>query len=271
MRNSSAAKRAASSPPVPARISTITLPSSAGSRGSRSTFSSSTSRASSVSSRSISSRTRLRISSSAASSRRAYAPASSSRTRRSCRYASTTGSRRAISRPRRLIASTSRDVSGSASSALRSSYWRATSSRRVSRLAAVLISPAPPESAAGAEPGVSRRRAGASRDRGGGVGESLALRQLRAARDLLAVRLERLLHRDDGDLDLIVGRALRGDHLDEDAGGHDRAHERVRAVLRPEPQDLVADARDHRDQDEPPSDHHDRVVPAEEAEEEHRE
>ena len=33
----------------------------------------------------------------------------------------------------------------------------------------------------------------------------------------LAVGLERLLHRDDRDLDHVVGRALRRDHLDEDA------------------------------------------------------
>ena len=64
MRNRSAAKRAASSPPVPARISMITSRSSFGSRGTSSTLSSASSCASRASRASTSSRTSARTSSS---------------------------------------------------------------------------------------------------------------------------------------------------------------------------------------------------------------
>src|SRR4029078_12764128 len=89
--------------------------------------------------------------------------------------------------------------------------------------------------------------AGPAASRGGGGatgGEALAFGQLRAAGDLLAVGLERLLHRDDGDLDLVVRRTLRRDHLDEDPGRHERLDDGIVPVLPTEPEDLVADRRD---------------------------
>ena len=45
--------------------------------------------------------------------------------------------------------------------------------------------------------------------------------------------------------------SLGRDHLDQDPGPHDHLHDRVAAVPRAEAQDLVADGRDHRDQQDP--------------------
>ena len=88
----------------------------------------------------------------------------------------------------------------------------------------------------GVSPGLAVR----DRVRGLASGSSVGLAQLhrrpvevgRSRRDLVAVGDERLLHRGDGDLDHVVGRALGRDHLDEDARVHDHADDRVVAELR---------------------------------------
>ena len=89
-------------------------------------------------------------------------------------------------------------------------------------------------------------------------------------RDGLAVGHERLLHRDDRDLDHVVGRLLRRDHLDEQARVEQDLDERVRAVARPELEDLVADRGDDRDEQDPAGDHDERRLPADEREREDR-
>ena len=111
--------------------------------------------------------------------------------------------------------------------------------------------------ALGLEPGLRQR-------------ERLALERRAAVRDRLAVGHERLLHRHDRDLDHVVGRLLGGDLLDQDPGGHDRPDDRVRPVPGAEPEQLVADRGDDRDEQDPAGDHHDRRLPPDQAERDDR-
>ena len=134
MRKRSAAKMAASSPPVPPRISMMTSRSSLGSRGSswsRSWASRSTSWASSSA---MTSRTSSFISGSVSASRSRRAAASCSRTPRSRRWLSTSGASCACSRPRTRLRSGSEATSGRDHSASISVRRRSISSRRASRL-----------------------------------------------------------------------------------------------------------------------------------------
>ena len=81
---------------------------------------------------------------------------------------------------------------------------------------------------------------------------------------------QRLLHRHDRDLDHVVGRLLGRDLLDQHARVEQHPHDRVGAMRAPEPQDLVADRGDDRDQQDPAADHHQRRLPADQAERDDR-
>ena len=165
-------------------------------------------------------------------SRSSRAPASSARVASSRRKASTTGSRRASSWPSRRMAAGSVDVSGRASSAWRSSYWRAISASLASRSLMTRAAGRSERSAGvvvvGAGAACAVAAAAGSRRRRGVEAHRPLLELARALRDGLAVGDERLLHRHDGDLDHVVGRLLRRDHLDEEARVEQDLDQRVR-------------------------------------------
>ena len=236
----------------------------------------------------ISSRAIARISSSVSESRIWRAPASCSRTSFSSRKAATTGSRRASSRPSVRSCAGSAWTSGVVSCAATSSYWRARSASLPSRPVSVIVAPsagerrvdrdrraASPSAARGVASRRARRPAAASSasviartaaavSPGSGIGSRARSRP--PAGTSLAVGAERLLHGHDRDLDHVVGRLLGRDHLDEDPGLHQHLDDRVAAVPGAEAQHLVADRGDHRDQQDPARDHHQRRLPADEAE-----
>ena len=99
-----------------------------------------------------------------------------------------------------------------------------------------------------------------------GVDERLALELGASGRSRLAVRLERLLHRDDRDLDHVVGGLSGRDLLDPHARQHDRMDERVGPVPRAQAEQLVADRRDDRDEQDPAADHDQRRLPPDQRE-----
>ena len=77
----------------------------------------------------------------------------------------------------------------------------------------------------------------------------------------LTVGDERLLERDDRDLDHVVGGTARRDRLDPDARQEQRTDDRVPAVARSPAEDLVADGGDDRDEQDAAPDHDDGVLP----------
>ena len=248
----------------------MTSRSSFGSRGSSRTLSSSSRRVSSASSRSISSRAIARSSSSDSEEpRSSRAPASSWRVASRRRKASTAGSRRASSWPSRRSSDGLVEVSGSDSSAWRSSYWRATSASLASRS---LTTRWAGRSSVGRMPASTSTRWSRPRPGAGQVeDERLAREVARTGRDGLAVGFERLLHRDDRDLDHVVRGLLGRDHLHEQTRVEQHLDQRVRAVPRPEPEDLVADRGDDRDQQHAAADHDQRLLPADQGERDDRE
>ena len=124
--------------------------------------------------------------------------------------------------------------------------------------------------ATGASSGRRLGRDGGGRDVGRRQAHRSRSKASEPGRDRLAVGLEGLLHRDDRDLDHVVGRLLGRDHLDEDARVHEHLDDRVLPVPRAELEDLVADRGDDRDQQDPADDHDERLLPADEAEREDR-
>src|SRR6266545_2292644 len=142
MRNRSAANSAASSPPVPARTSTMASRSSKGSAGVRSSESSVSRRSISGRRRSTSARASCDNSGSlSASTSRACASSASSRSRRWC--ANRMASSWACSRPSALSFAGFRAVAGSAScratSSARASAWRSRVSTGSARFGSVLL------------------------------------------------------------------------------------------------------------------------------------
>ena len=205
----------------------------------------------------------------APASRSSRAPASSSRTACRSRNASTVGSRRASSWPRRRSSLGSAVISGRASSA-----WIVVVLSRDLRQLGVEVAHDTAGGSSG-RAGTRRRHGPAGRPDRRPCGRAARADGARTASSPSGTASPSASSAssidDDGDLDHVVGRLLRGDHLDEDPGEHDRAHDRVAAEPRPELEDLVADGGDHRDEQDPAPDHDERLLLADQREREDRE